>query len=119
MGVLGGVLMVAGASFSLLAAVGVVRFHDTYARMHAAAKASTLGLLLVVAGAALSLRTTSAVVMLGLVVVLQLLTTPVAAHLLGSGIHRHDGAVSVHDELADADVDVAASGHACGEDPVG
>lgn len=103
MDVVSGLLMVAGAVFSLLAAVGVVRFGDTYSRMHAAAKASTLGLVLVVAGAALALRTTTAVVLLGLVVVLQLLTTPVAAHMLGSGIHRHLGSVSDHDELADAD----------------
>lgn len=107
MHVVSGGLMLAGAVFSLLAGVGVLRFRDTYSRMHAAAKASTLGVVLVVAGAALELRSTTAYVMLGLVVVLQLLTTPVGTHMLGSGLHRHVGAVSDRDELADDEADAS------------
>lgn len=97
-----GLLMIAGAVFALLAGMGVVRFRDTYSRMHAAAKASTLGLVLTALGAALRFGSTTTVTLLVLVVVLQLLTTPVGAHMLGSGLHRHVGAVSEHDELADA-----------------
>ena len=41
------VLAVAGAVFVLLAGVGALRFPDVYARMHAATKASTLGIALV------------------------------------------------------------------------
>lgn len=45
-------IMVVGACFSLLAAVGLVRFPDLYTRMHAASKAGTVGsgLLLFAAG---------------------------------------------------------------------
>src|SRR5690606_16047940 len=45
-------LLVAGSVFSLLAAVGLLRFPDLYTRMHAASKAGTIGsgLLLFAAG---------------------------------------------------------------------
>jgi multicomponent Na+:H+ antiporter subunit G len=105
-----GLLMIAGAVFALLAGVGVVRFRDTYSRMHAAAKASTLGLVLTALGAALRFGSATTVTLLVLVVVLQLLTTPVGAHMLGSGLHRHVGAVSDHDELADAKAAGAGDG---------
>ncbi len=52
----GEVLALLGAILVLLAAVGVVRFGDALARMHALAKASTLGVLLILAGAAVNLR---------------------------------------------------------------
>jgi multicomponent Na+:H+ antiporter subunit G len=105
MRILGGILMVLGAVFALLAGVGVLRFRDTYARMHAAAKASTLGVAFVALGAALHLGSLAGAVVLTLVVVLQFLTAPVGAHLLGSGIHRHEGSVSDVDELADVEDD--------------
>ena len=40
---LAGVLVIIGAAFSLVAAVGIVRLPDLYSRMHAASKAGTLG----------------------------------------------------------------------------
>ena len=103
MRIAGGILMMLGAVLTVLAGVGVLRFRDTYARMHAAAKASSLGVGFVALGAALHLGSAAASVVLALVVVLQFLTTPVGAHMLGSGIHRHEGSVSSLDELAEAD----------------
>jgi multicomponent Na+:H+ antiporter subunit G len=79
---LGGALLVLGAAFSLLAAIGVIRLPDLYTRMHAASKAGAVGgglILIAVAivsqDAAVSLRAIIGVVFL-------LLTTPVSAHLL-------------------------------------
>lgn len=79
---LGGVLLVLGAAFTLLAAIGVIRLPDLYTRMHAASKAGAVGgglILLAVAvlsqDAAVSMRAVIGVVFL-------LLTTPVSAHLL-------------------------------------
>ena len=51
-GVIGEVLVLVGAAFTLLAGIGTLRFSDVFARMHALGKASTLGLLLVLLGAA-------------------------------------------------------------------
>ena len=50
------VLVLGGSALALTAAVGVVRFPDTLSRMHAASKPQVLGLLLVLAGAAIRLR---------------------------------------------------------------
>ena len=79
---LGGALLVLGALFCLLAAVGVVRLPDLYTRMHAASKAGAVGgglILLAVAiismDAAVALRAIIGVIFL-------VLTTPVSAHLL-------------------------------------
>jgi multicomponent Na+:H+ antiporter subunit G len=79
--VVGGLILV-GAIFSLLAAIGVLRLPDLYTRMHAASKAGTMGaglLLLAIALIALDgpvvLRAIAGFVFL-------LLTAPVSAHLL-------------------------------------
>ena len=49
-------LVLGGSTLALTAAIGVVRFPDTLTRMHAATKPQVLGLLLVLAGAAIRLR---------------------------------------------------------------
>lgn len=82
------VCLLGGAFLAFAAGVGVLRFPDLLARMHAATKPQTLGLLLVLAGLALRLRTGGAVWALVLVVVFQLLTAPVAAHLVGRAGYR-------------------------------
>src|SRR3712207_9559244 len=45
-----------GAALVLLAAIGVVRFGEPLARMHALAKASTLGILLILIGTTINLH---------------------------------------------------------------
>ncbi len=104
MDAVGGILLVIGALFILLAGVGVVRFDDIYARMHAGAKAPALGVLCVGLGAALTIRTTAAVVAAVLVIVLQLIAGPVGAHILGRAVYRQlRPELAGPDELADAD----------------
>ena len=81
-------LMLGGAFLCFAAGVGVLRFPDLLARMHAATKPQVMGLVLVLAGLALRLRSGGAVWALVLVVVFQLLTAPVAAHLVGRAGYR-------------------------------
>ena len=79
---LGGVLLILGAIFSLLAAIGVIRLPDLYTRMHAASKAGAVGGGIVLVAVAL-VSMDAAVALRALIgVVFLLLTTPVAAHLL-------------------------------------
>lgn len=95
--------LVAGAVLSLAAGVALVRFPDLLSRMHAATKPQVLGLLLVLTGCALRLRTGSDITTLLLVGVFQLFTAPVAAHMVGRSAYRNKGAsrkVLVVDELA-------------------
>lgn len=81
-------LMALGAAFSLLAGVGLHRFDDVFARMHAAGKASTLGLLLIVLGAALRLTALGEVLKLGMVAVLAVITIPAGVHLIARAAWR-------------------------------
>jgi multicomponent Na+:H+ antiporter subunit G len=81
-------LILAGAAFVLLAALGLWRFDDLYSRIHAATKAITLGVLLVVAAAALRMETTADVLKLALAALLQLISAPVAGHMLGRAAHN-------------------------------
>ena len=79
---LGGTLLVFGAAFTLLAAIGVVRLPDLYTRMHAASKAGAVGGGLILLAVAV-LSQDAAVSMRAIIgVMFVLLTTPVSAHLL-------------------------------------
>lgn len=83
--------VLAGAAIILLAAVGLNRFDGVLAKMHPATKSATLGTLLVIGGAALRVEA-PAVPTLLLVGLLQLLTAPIAAHLIGRASYRASAA---------------------------
>ncbi|WP_456845757.1 monovalent cation/H(+) antiporter subunit G [Cellulomonas sp. P5_C6] len=98
------VCLLGGAFLAFAAGVGVLRFPDLLARMHAGTKPQVLGLVLVLIGLALRLRSGGAVWALVLVAVFQMLTAPVAAHMVGragfrTGKVRRD--LLVVDELTD------------------
>lgn len=106
----GAILLLVGAFLCLSAAVGLVRFPDTITRMHAATKPQTLGLVLIVIGVAVSLRDVRALGVLLLVAILQLMTSPVSAHMVARTAYRShqisNGAI-IRDELAE---DLAKAG---------
>lgn len=99
-----GLIILAGSFFSIVAAIGIVRFDDVYMRMHAASKAGTLGsglLLLALAvqsgEAGVATRAIAGVVFL-------MLTAPVSAHLLARSAYLvgyKPCAATKHDALAD------------------
>ena len=80
--------LLAGAFLCLTAGVGLLRFPDVLSRMHAGTKPQVLGVLLVMVGAAIRLHGWSATWMLLLVAVFQMLTAPVAAHMVGRAGYR-------------------------------
>lgn len=98
-------LLLTGVSLMLVGTIGLHRFPDVFARMHAAAKPATLGLVLTLLGTAVRMTSASAVTLLALAIALQFLTTPAGAQMLGRAAYRSgtelDPATSV-DELADA-----------------
>jgi multicomponent Na+:H+ antiporter subunit G len=85
---LAALLMVTGALFSLLAAIGVLRLPDLYTRMHAASKAGVVGAGLVLLALALASADGPVVLRAILGILFLLLTTPVAAHLLARAAYR-------------------------------
>lgn len=76
------IMWTAGAAFSLLAAVGVLRMPDVFTRMQASTKASTLGVGCLLVGSALQFGDLAAVIRAGSIIAFVLLTTPVAAHVI-------------------------------------
>lgn len=99
-----GMVLLAGAVLAVIGGIGVHKFPDAFTRLHAASKATTLGLLLVVGGAAAVLLPGPGATKLALVVVFQLLTAPVAAHLVGRAGYDADNLaprIDTVDELAD------------------
>ena len=85
--VVSAVLMLAGALLSFAAGVGLVRFGDVLARMHAGSKPQALGILALLAAAALQTGPRTAAV-LALVAFFQLLTVPVGTHLMARAAYR-------------------------------
>jgi multicomponent Na+:H+ antiporter subunit G len=81
-------LMMIGAVFSLLAAIGVLRLPDLYTRMHAASKAGVVGAGLVLLAMAIESGDGSVVVRAVLGIVFLLLSTPVGARLLAGAAYR-------------------------------
>lgn len=75
-------LVVAGALLALIAAIGIVRMPDLYLRMHAAAKAGTLGVGLLLTASAVHFKQLDITVLVLLTVAFMVLTAPVAAHII-------------------------------------
>jgi len=99
------VLAVVGAALMALGGVGVLRLPDVFGRMHAATKPPTLGLVLIVVAGMLRADDFSDVGLLLLVLLLQFLTAPVGAHLIGRASYDSGGLLAtdtVRDDLEDA-----------------
>lgn len=104
---IGEILVLVGAILTLLAAIGMVRFDDVFVRMHSLSKASTLGVLLALIGAAISLTDPNDITSLVLAAALQLVTSPVAGNMLSRATYLAEG-IPVElevDELDTARVD--------------
>ena len=75
-------LLLTGSALTLIAAIGLFRMPDAYARIHVATKPATLGIACTLSGAALQLSGVSDVTKLVLALGFQLLTVPASSHLL-------------------------------------
>lgn len=96
------VLMLSGAGFCLVGAVGLVRLPDLPARLQAATKPQTLGLLLILLGTAFRVPPESAITLV-LVVLFQVVTAPVISQIVGRSAYRSgtlDRSRLVVDDLA-------------------
>jgi multicomponent Na+:H+ antiporter subunit G len=105
-----GLLVLAGALFSLIAAIGVLRLPDVLTRMHASSKAGTLGCGLILISVALFFPGLDVVARAGAAILFLLLTTPVSAHMIGRAIHASGEklwAGTIRDELKGTEDDPA------------
>jgi len=86
--VFSGICLLLGALLALLAAVGILRFPDVLTRMHSATKPQVLGLLLALIGLAFRLRDAGSIGILLLVAMFQMVTSPIASHMVGRASFR-------------------------------
>ena len=78
---LGEVCLVTGSLFVLIAAIGIRRFPDLLTRLHAAAKPQVVGLIFLMTGVSLTVRVPMVIWTCILVVLFQLITAPISAHM--------------------------------------
>jgi multicomponent Na+:H+ antiporter subunit G len=77
-----GVMVIVGALFSMVAALGIVRLPDLYTRMHSGSKAGTVGSGLTLLAIALVSFDGAVILRALLGFVFFMLTAPISAHLL-------------------------------------
>ncbi|WP_231443544.1 monovalent cation/H(+) antiporter subunit G [Brevibacterium zhoupengii] len=103
--IISALLILLGGVLSLAAAVGLLRFGDLLSRMHASAKPQVLGLLMVAVAIAIQYPTWSTVTTLAIIISFQLVTIPVATHMVGRAGYRTKHlrrSMLYRDELAEA-----------------
>lgn len=86
--IIAGILLLFGSFLCLMAALGIVRLPDPLTRMHAATKAGTLGAGLLIVAEAVFYQQLGISLRAATIILLLLLTTPVAAHLIGRAAYR-------------------------------
>ncbi|WP_096270659.1 monovalent cation/H(+) antiporter subunit G [Paucisalibacillus globulus] len=83
-------LLLIGAFITLSATIGIIRFPDIYTRLHAATKASTLGVTSILIAAFLYLYVKEDIVsgklLIGIIFIM--VTAPVSAHMIGRAAHN-------------------------------
>jgi multicomponent Na+:H+ antiporter subunit G len=109
------VCMLTGALLAMIAAIGVLRLPDVLSRMHAATKPQVLGMMLVLIGLGFRLRDPAAIGFLVLIGFFQMMTSPIANHMVAraairAGQVRED--LLVVNELRPPPSDVDRSGPA-------
>ena len=82
------VLMAFGTLAVLVAAIGLLRMPDLFARMQASSKAATLGAILILAASSLFFTDISVAVQTLLIAVFLAITLPVGTHVIARAAHR-------------------------------
>jgi multicomponent Na+:H+ antiporter subunit G len=97
--------MIAGTFLMLITGIGLIRLPDVYCRMHAAGKAGTLGVTLLILAPAMHFATTDPFVTIRAIaaIVFQLLTTPGATYLLAHACYVRRYPVHSGTELDELD----------------
>lgn len=103
-------LLLLGALFVLVAAVGLLRLPDLLMRMHAATKAGTLGAGLCLIAVAVAMPDPSVVARALATLIFLLMTAPIAAHVIAhAAYHAGEARLWEHTDPDDLADDLAAS----------
>ncbi len=77
------ILLITGATFVLVAAIGLVKMPDFYIRMHAAAKAGAFGASLIMLSCAMAADNPWTWAECALIIAFFFITAPIASHMIG------------------------------------
>ena len=77
-----------GSIFFLVASIGLYRMPDAFSRIHAATKASSLGVILLASAAAIFFRSWEGTILSLLTVLLVFLTAPLACHCISTQLMK-------------------------------
>lgn len=97
------VLVLLSAFLSMAAGIGILRFPDLLTRLHAGTKPQVLGLAVALVAIIIGVPTWGVLTTAVLILTFQLLTQPMAAHMLGRSAYRTDHIrrdLLITDELA-------------------
>ncbi|ASN04856.1 Na+/H+ antiporter subunit G [Virgibacillus necropolis] len=99
-------MILVGSIISVISALGIIRFPDVYTRSHAAAKSSTLAVLLTLSGTFLYFWASESLISVRLIlgILFVFITAPVACHLIIRAAYRSNVKMSnltIEDELKD------------------
>lgn len=83
---LGIIAIFIGIIFCILGVIGILRLPDTYSRLHASGKTSTLGVLFICLGTAFIFP--SAILKLLALGIFLIFSGPVGSHAIGAAVHR-------------------------------
>lgn len=104
--IIGIIFVFIGVAFSVLGVVGVLRLPDTYTRLHASGKTSTLGILFIGLGTACILPSaTLKIVALSIFVIF---SGPVGSHAIAAAVHR-GAAIHNREALEKGDINLTES----------
>jgi len=99
------ICLITGLFFMLVGALGVLRMPDTYHRLHAATKCTTLGLLGLLLGAVFHVATLDVMIKAMLTLVFAFVASPVGSHMLAKAAlfdHAPQWEGTLSDESEDA-----------------
>ncbi|WP_075603504.1 monovalent cation/H(+) antiporter subunit G [Saccharicrinis aurantiacus] len=85
------VFIVLGSLWILIAAIGLLRFKDLYSRVHAATKATSLGVLLITLGVIFYFDYWDVRLKSILIILFIYLTSPLAAHSIAKSFRDNSG----------------------------
>jgi multicomponent Na+:H+ antiporter subunit G len=102
--IIAGLLLIIGSAFTLIAAIGMIRFPDLLLRMHAATKAGTMGVGLILIGVMIHFMHWEVTLKAFITITFTFITVPIGAHMIARAayfinIPLWDG--TIIDELRD------------------
>ena len=87
--IISGIVILLGAFFILISAIGLIRMPDIFTRMSATTKASTMGVGLILLGTALFWQDVGIFARVIIIITFLFLTAPVAAHIIGRAAYNN------------------------------